>query len=48
MSHWIIKSLTLLSVLALSMPAAADNGPVGGGPWKPTSTAVITPLPGPA
>ena len=44
MTHFIIKALTLITVLALSTPAAADNGPIGGGPWKPTPTAVGTPL----
>ncbi|WP_344982727.1 hypothetical protein [Deinococcus rubellus] len=44
MTHLIIKALVLLTVLAVSTPAAADNGPIGGGPWKPTPTAVVSTL----
>lgn len=43
MTHFIIKALVLLTVLAASTPAAA-NGPIGGGPWKPTSTVEVSTL----
>ena len=44
MTHFIIKALTLLTVLAVSTPASADNGPIGGGPWKPTSAVAVSTL----